>query len=152
MLGCRITCKREQFGLSVCACVGPVLIYDKGEAPAEWVLGDDIGLTTSVLLAAGLLAVSGAESKRNNSKLMECGASDEGITFVRQLRESAPWGLPLAISLPFVAPPASCSFPALACPFSLHGPCPCKNFGTSVSSEEQERSAHLEQITFEKNL
>ena len=40
--------------------VGPVLIHDKGEAPAEWVLGDDIGLTTSVLLAAGLLAVGGA--------------------------------------------------------------------------------------------
>ena len=49
--------------------VGPVLIYDKGEAP-EWVLGDDIGLTTSVLLAAGLLAVGGTASKRNNSKRM----------------------------------------------------------------------------------
>ena len=36
-------------------------IYDNGEEP-EWILGDDIGLTTSVLLDAGLLAVSGAES------------------------------------------------------------------------------------------
>ena len=76
--------------------VGPVLIHDKGEAPAEWVLGDDIGLTTSVLLAAGLLAVSGAESKCNNNKLMKCGASDEGNTFVWQLSRR-PRGLHLQL-------------------------------------------------------
>ena len=34
----------------------------------------------------------------------------------------------------------------------LSEPLPFKNFGTSVSSEEPERFAHLEQITFEKNL
>jgi hypothetical protein len=60
-----------------------------------------------------------------------------------------------AMPTPFVAPLASRYFPSLAWPFPLHGPClplPCKNFGTSVSSEEQERSAHLAQITFEINL
>ena len=43
------------------------------EAP-EWDLGDNIGLTVSLLLAVELLPVGGAASKRNNSKLMKCGA------------------------------------------------------------------------------
>jgi hypothetical protein len=67
MLGCRITCKQEQLGLSV-------HIYDKSEAPAEWDLGDNIGITVSLLLAVELLPVGGAASKRNNSKRMKCGA------------------------------------------------------------------------------
>ena len=45
-------------------------VYNNGEEP-EWVLGDDIRLTTSVLLDAGLLAVSGAESK--TTIVNECG-------------------------------------------------------------------------------
>ena len=36
------------------------------EAP-EWDLGDNIGLTVSLLLAVELLPVGGAASKRNNS-------------------------------------------------------------------------------------
>jgi hypothetical protein len=74
MLGCRITCKREQLGLSACACVGSVHVYDKGQAPAEWDLGDNTGLTASLLPAVELLPVGGAASKRSNSKPMKCGA------------------------------------------------------------------------------
>ena len=104
-----------------------------------------------LLVIAGLLAVGEAELNATLVITGEGGECDEGC-YLRAAPHSVPSELPLAISLKFVAPPASLSFVAVGRPSSLHGPClplPYKNFGTSVSRECREQPAQIEQSTFE---